>query len=722
MNSIDAFLSGYSIVLNEQQKAALARTSGETLLLAVPGSGKTTVIIYRLGYLMYQGVNPNSILTVTFSRAGAKDLKKRFKNVFKETKVMPIFSTIHSFSLSVIRRYERHYHTHAFDVTNDSAAILRKLYYQKYRTAISENDMAALQTAISLMKNKTASHKTIEETKVASMDFPALYYAYEQYKRDHRLMDYDDMLIYAYRLLKKYPDLLSDYRSRYQYINVDEVQDTSPVQFAIIYLLAGKDGNLFMVGDEDQSIYGFRGADPDEMLMFKKRYPKGNVLLMTQNYRSTKALVDAADSVIHQNTERYNKHMMTDNEPGEKANLVNVTGKNAVYRYVINAIENSEGQSAVLFRNNESALPLVDLFDRKGINYVFREHTPLFFTHFVVRDVLSFMRLAEDFSDVKIFSDIYYKMDLGISKDQMKKLARKTDGESVFDTLLRFTDFSEWQKDKITTRRRQFKRLKKMKPGRCIPYILDAMGYKEHLDFREKQGHRIDGLYQKLDILKVIAEGCLSCHDFVLRICELEEKITHQLPLKSHDRHITLSTVHGSKGLEFDNVFLIDCVEGIFPPTEATQDTTEAKKLLNEEIRLFYVGVTRAKSRLTFVCDDSHGAPEISRFIQSYMSDKAEFGPEEDSKKAFVKTKSIRRGNKENRQSRKKGIRKKRNKTIHHGLQPGMRVKHNQFGGGVVLGVEDEKGVIRFEDGTSRLLNLNYSMETGILRLIKKTP
>ena len=265
MNSIDAFLSGYSIVLNEQQKAALARTSGETLLLAVPGSGKTTVIIYRLGYLMYQGVNPNSILTVTFSRAGAKDLKKRFKNVFKETKVMPIFSTIHSFSLSVIRRYERHYHTHAFDVTNDSAAILRKLYYQKYRTAISENDMAALQTAISLMKNKTASHKTIEETKVASMDFPALYYAYEQYKRDHRLMDYDDMLIYAYRLLKKYPDLLSDYRSRYQYINVDEVQDTSPVQFAIIYLLAGKDGNLFMVGDEDQSIYGFRGADPDEL-------------------------------------------------------------------------------------------------------------------------------------------------------------------------------------------------------------------------------------------------------------------------------------------------------------------------------------------------------------------------------------------------------------------------------------------------------------------------
>ena len=150
--------------------------------------------------------------------------------------------------------------------------------------------------------------------------------------------------------------------------------------------------------------------------------------------------------------------------------------------------------------------------------------------------------------------------------------------------------------------------------------------------------------------------------------------------------------------------------------------TPEAKKLLNEEIRLFYVGVTRAKSRLTFVCDNSHGAPEISRFIRSYMSEKPKSGREKDSKKALAKIKSFRRKNKENRQTRRKSSRKKRNKTIHHGLQPGMRVEHNQFGGGVVLGVEDEKGVIRFDDGTSRLLNLNYSMETGILRLIKKIP
>ena len=723
MNRIDAFLSGQPITLSGQQKAALARTSGQTLLLAVPGSGKTTVIIYRLGYLLAQGVDPDSVLTMTFSRAGARDLGERFTSIFKDAACTPAFSTIHSFSLSVIRRYEKCYHAHAFDVLSDGAAVLRRLYYQKYRSAISENDMSALQSAISLAKNRMASRKAASETKVAGMDFPALFSAYEEYKKAHRLMDYDDMLLYAYRLLKKYPDLLSYYRSRYQYINVDELQDTSPVQFAIIYLLTGKGGNLFMVGDEDQSIYGFRGAYPREMLMFKKRYPHGEVLFMTKNYRSTEAIVEAADAFVRHNTERYDKHMMTDNGPGEKVNLIKAAGKDAVYREVLHAAEKDEGKTAVLFRNNESALPLVDLFDRQNIDFVIREHSPLFFTHFAVRDVLSFMQLAQNPADADAFSEIYYKMDLAISKEQMRQVSRKADGASVFDILLSFDGLSEWQRDKIAARARQFKRLKKMNPGRAIAYISDAMGYSEHLAFREKQGYRIEGIEGKLEILKVIGARCENAADFARRLDELKAIISHPARDKKARSAITLSTVHGSKGLEFDHVLLIDCVEGIFPPADAAEDTPESRKLLNEEIRLFYVGVTRAKSRLTFVCDDSPGAPAVSRFIRAY------FNPDESEaimagkkkEKIVEKVKRLKQNFQANKKQKPKESRKKRRpRKKAHGLKPGMRVCHKSFGEGVVLGVEEEKGVIRFDDGTSRLLNLSFSMATGILRPLKK--
>ena len=318
MDQLEKMMAHYHINLNEQQRAAVQRVDGATLLLAVPGSGKTTVIICRLGYMIQcLGIERGSILTVTFSRAGARDLGRRYEKIFgKSGESQPDFSTIHSFALSVIRRYERRYNRKAFDILEDNGRVLRQIYLEKQKAYPNDSDISDLQSALTLCKNRMADQKTIDKMKVGDLDFPTLYQAYETYKRQNHLMDFDDMLKYAYLLLRKHRDLLRSFTDRYRYTNLDEAQDTSTVQFAILHLLTEQRGNLFLVGDEDQSIYRFRGANPQELLHFKQRYPGGEVLLMETNHRSTAQLVAASDHFITLNQERYQKHMITHNAKG----------------------------------------------------------------------------------------------------------------------------------------------------------------------------------------------------------------------------------------------------------------------------------------------------------------------------------------------------------------------------------------------------------------------
>lgn len=622
IEEVDRFLKHGGIAkplaLGDQQLEAVARTEGQTLLLAVPGSGKTTVVICRLAYMIGAlGVNPGDILTLTFSRAGAADLAERYRELCGAHLARPRFSTIHSFALSVIRAYERIYNKKAFDVLEDGTQVVREIYRGIYHSWPTDSDMADIQSALSLIQNKMLTRAQIAEVKVGDMPIEKLFGAYSRYKRRHHLMDFDDMLVYAYRLLKKHKRLLNYFKDQYHYLNVDEAQDTSTLQFAIIGLLAGRDGNLLVVGDEDQSIYGFRGASPKALLQFQKRYPKGQVLLMETNRRSTADLVAAADQFIRLNKERYPKHMVTANPKGLRPVRRVVASVEAQYDYLGTAVRQEGKRTAILYRNNDSAIPLIDRFEREHLRYRLKEHSPLFFSHFVVRDIADFFAFAQDMTDYETFTRIYYKMDCAISKKQMQLVGRKSPETSVFDALFNLPDVPDWMADKWADEEAGFKKLATMAPGPGVHYIVDELGYREHLAFRVQNGCREETLVQKLNILQILAGREPTQDAFFDRLTDLKSLIAHHEV--DTTGAVTLSTIHSSKGLEFDKVYIIDAVEGEFPSQAALEDSAEGRALYNEEVRLFYVGVTRARTEVELV--SVRGRKE-SRFVAAYLGEK----------------------------------------------------------------------------------------------------
>ena len=691
IEEVDRFLKNGGIArplaLGEQQLEAAARTEGQTLLLAVPGSGKTTVVICRLAYMIGAlGVYPDTILTLTFSRSGAADLSARYRELCGAGLARPRFSTIHSFALSVIRTYESMYQKKAFDVLEDGGQIVREIYRGLYHSWPTDSDMSDIQSALSLIQNKMLTRGEIAEVKAGDLPVEKLFGAYSRYKRRHHLMDFDDMLVYAYRLLKKHKRLLAHFQNQYRSLNVDEAQDTSTLQFAIIGLLAGKNGNLLVVGDEDQSIYGFRGASPKALLQFKQRYPKGRVLLMETNRRSTADLVAAADRFIRLNKERYPKHMVTENPKGLRPVRRVVNSVEAQYNYLGTAVRQEGKNTAILYRNNDSAIPLIDRFEREHLRYRLKEHSPLFFSHFVVRDIADFFALAQDPSDYEVFTRIYYKMDCAISKKQMQQVGRKAPETSVFDALLALPDVADWMAEKWADEAEGFERLSAMAPGPGVHFIVDELGYREHLAFRAANGYREETLVQKLNILQILASREPTQAAFFARLDALKVMIAHHEV--DHTGAVTLSTIHSSKGLEFDKVYLIDAVEGEFPSQAALEDSEEGRTLFNEEVRLFYVGVTRARTEVEIV--SVRGRKE-SRFVPVYLGEKKRKKKAKPNKKTPIG--AVRAA-----MDRKRDLKRLRDGNVEKAKRwrQGDHLVHKKFGTGTIVKIDGPTAAVLF--------------------------
>ncbi|MEA5073159.1 MAG: ATP-dependent helicase [Eubacterium aggregans] len=709
------YLERYAITLNAQQLEAMERIQGATLLLAVPGSGKTTVIICRLGYMIRElGISEDQILTLTFSRAGARDLGQRYRSILGGEGAAPRFSTIHSFALSVIRTYERQTGRRAFDVLQDVGAVIRALFRQVFKSYPSDNDIADILSAITYTKNLMLNEEEIAALKVGDLDFPRIYTAYEQYKRKAHLMDFDDMLRYAWLLLKKYPALLAHFTERYRYINVDEAQDTSKIQFELIHLLVARWGNLFMVGDEDQSIYGFRGAYPQGLLDFETQYPQGKVLLMETNYRSTGALVASANRFITLNQERYPKKMTTPNALGVPAVQEYVKTLEDQYRFLLNSVQKEGKETAVLYRNNESAIPLVDLFERQGVPYRLKEHNPLFFSHFVVRDILDFLALSEDPGDGEIFEKSYYKMNCGISKENMiQAIRQKKPGETVFHALYTLPGIPEWLVERVQTQEAGFQRLKTLPMNRVVDYIEHQLGYGEHLAYRVEMGCREEQLTQKMEILKTLAKREETRDGFRRRLSDLAAILRGET--ESKGRGVLLSTIHSSKGLEFEKVFIIDAVDGEFPSRAALEPTEEGERLMNEEIRLFYVGVTRAKGELEFISVGQKGrynpTRPVSRFVEHYLGRRPV---------AKAAEKPITGGKSPGKRGLSMGTASVRPEVMPKAAVPdhwgvGTIITHGGFGPGEITALEGETATVRFERAGAKKLNLAICLSKGII-------
>ncbi len=697
----EAFDRQYLQHFTKQQVAAVREIEGPVLLLAVPGSGKTTVLVTRLGYMTHVcGVDPGRILTITYTVSAAQDMKTRYRSLFQdETADILEFRTINGICAKIIQQYGRLIGKQPFallDSEKERLLLIGDLYRKLTGNYGAESDIKSVSTWITYIKNRMLTDKEI-----AALDnevqFPLsdLYKQYNALLRGRGLMDYDDQMVYALTILKKTPKLLDAYRAQFPYICVDEAQDTSKIQHTIIALLAGKSGNLFMVGDEDQSIYGFRAAYPEALLHFEEQHPGAKVLLMEQNFRSGGAIVEAANQLIGCNTKRHVKHMMTTKDRGHEIHIVDVKSRGAQYGYLCKVAISLQQpanikQTAVLFRNNESAIPLIDRLERENIPYRFRGADLSFFTHRVVRDIKSIMQFAMHPGDPALFMDVYYKISSYISKrdaahaaETVAELKRQAEANgrsvthlNVLDVVLRNPMIPQGTVKSVKSMRTHLLHMCSESPWDALVRISGPMGYGEYL---ERSGIS-DG---RLRILYALAAKETTMVSFLHRLDELQNAIMNHK--NDPDCPFILSTIHSSKGLEYDSVYLLDVEDGVFPevmpedPKHLQKDEIDA---FEEERRIFYVGVTRAKQDLYLF--------RVGRGIHA---------------STFV-TELLKRPKKS-----MDGYRK-----FYDDLCEGIAVVHVRYGEGVIIEIDGDRAEILFGD-TTKKMNLKVVFENDLLRL-----
>ena len=600
--TLQEFITKFNINLNKQQLEAVQSVEKPTLLLAVPGSGKTTVLITRLGYMIYcLGIRPEEILTVTYTVAATNDMRKRFATIFGDELAARLeFRTINGICAKIIGYYGRCVGKKPFELVTDEGyktKLLSAIYTEVVRQYPTESDLKNISTLITYIKNMQLLENEINKLG-KGQDTPLLdiYNVYCEQMKRQSLMDYDDQMVYALTMLKVSSHILDYFQEMYKYICVDEAQDTSKIQHQIIAVLANKYKKIFMVGDEDQSIYGFRAAYPEALLSFEKNYADANVLLMEENFRSNAKIVDAADGFIQKNKLRHEKHMKAFREAGTDIQKIHLKNRRAQYTYLAKVAENTEVETAVLYRDNESIIPVVDLLERKGISYRIKNADLTFFTHRVVMDIKNIIRFAMEPANTEIFMQIYYKISTYMSKLVAIEACRisQEKGITILDAALDYGKIPAGTRKSVKAIQTHLNRILEEDGGKAVYRIIHFMGYQDYLEKANIKD-------SKLSIIKVIAYNEPSALALISRLDELATLIKEK-PYDSECKFI-LSTIHSSKGLEYDKVYIMDAVDGIFPENvianyEKRKAKDEEAKEYEEERRLYYVGVTRSKNEL----------------------------------------------------------------------------------------------------------------------------
>lgn len=634
---IDFLKENHNITFNNQQKTALKTINGNILLVAVPGAGKTTVMVSRIANMIYNyGIKAENILTLTFSVSSAKDMKERYESLFLPIGgAVPTFSTIHSFALNVLKYYCSYKGSTLPTLIEGSnngfskSRVLRDIYKQVNNEILSEDIFIDLCSDIGYVKNMCISDKD-EMTEISSVKhFYDIFMAYENFKLKNNLMDFDDMLSYAYIALLKYPKILNYFSDIYKYINVDEAQDTSKIQHKIIRLLNKNNGNLFMVGDEDQSIYAFRGAYPDALLEFEKTYENAIILKMEENFRSKEQIITCANRFIEENKNRHEKTMFATEKNKSDENCVfsvRLDNQNSEYSYIYKLLCEFDKNKTVgiLYRNNYCSVAIADFLHNKNIDFKIKEHKSFFSGTFVIKDIINFLKLSLDMTDYNAFSSVFYKTSFYLKKSftEIYNL-RFFQGENLFDVLI---DKLYNDENNLYQKAEQLKKLieslKFKKPADTIDIILDEIGYLDYLKYISTYKSYSNHI-QKISAFKNLVFTCNTIEDALYKVDSIDNLIKEH---SNSNSNITLSTAHSAKGLEFDYVIVADLFDGVFPSVSAISDLEENKDstLMEEEARLFYVCATRAKEQLfIFSADKSCGDfISSSRFINRFLFDK----------------------------------------------------------------------------------------------------
>ncbi len=663
--------------INQSQLAAIRHHTGPMMVLAGPGSGKTLVITRRVQHLIEEyGAAPSNILVITFTKAAAEEMKERFHRLTGSKHHGISFGTFHSVFFTILK-YAYGYNASNIIRDDQRYAFIKEIIHKLSLEVEDEKEYSEeILSEISLVKGERLDLEHYYSINCSDDNFKKIYRAYENKLADSNLIDFDDMLVLCFELLSARPDILSLWQNKFQYILIDEFQDINKIQYDVIRLLAKPLNNLFIVGDDDQAIYRFRGARPEIMLHFGDDYPDSKRIELTNNYRCAGKIVQCASALIKNNAKRYGKEIRSAVAlSGEvairsfenlKAQNLSVVGE--ILKYNKSGIDFS--QIAVLFRTNIQPRALVEKMMEYNIPFQMRDRIPNLYEHWISQDIIAYIRLAMGERERRYFLQISNRPNRYINREALKE------SQIDFLNLRKFYGDKDWMLDRIDRLEYDLNLIKTMNPYGALTYIRKGVGYEGFIEeYARVRNLKSEELIEVLDELSESAKGYDTFTAWFLHMDEYKEelKVKAKEAREMGGSRVTLATMHSSKGLEYQVVFIVDANEGITPYRKAILEAD-----MEEERRLFYVAVTRAKEYLHIYASKERYGKELtlSRFVGEMLLDRDT-------------------------------------------LTPGTLVEHKTYGKGSIKTNLDGKITIYFEEkAVYKTMNLDYCIQNRLLTLL----
>ena len=603
--------------LNKTQAKAVSHKDGPCLVLAGPGSGKTLTIVNRIKYLIEKcNVRPEEILVVTFTRFAAQEMKNRLCSLMGKKNLPVTAGTFHGIFYGILRCT---YRMNGQNILSEEEKyqLLREVISRQEAEVFDEEDFISdIAAEIGKIKNNRLDVEEYVSEKCSAETFREIYSQYEEERKRRRKIDFDDMLVLCYNLLSSRPEVLEGWQRKFRYILIDEFQDINRIQYDVIRLLALPQNNIFVVGDDDQAIYGFRGADSELMFQFRKDYPQADQILLGMNYRSTEYIVRNSLKVIRHNARRFEKQLKAYRKGGACLHVQELADPAEEAEYILDEIEKciSDGvrpeDIAVLFRIHTDAGPVAEALVERRIPFQMKEHLPNIYNHFIGKDIQAYFRLAMGERRRQDFLQVMNRPKRYIGRDSLA-------GRAVsFEDIRNHYCDKEWMLDRIDQFEWDVKMLAKMAPYAAIQYIRKRIGYDDFLrDYAFS--HNIPRT-DLTDVIQEIAEAARPYRTLEEWFRHVEEytHILQEKQKKDNPEGVRLMTIHAAKGLEFHTVFILDANEGRIPYKKARTDAQT-----EEERRLFYVAMTRAREKLTvcYVKTKSGKETAPSRFVDELL-------------------------------------------------------------------------------------------------------
>ena len=673
--------------LNKNQKDAINHIDGPCMVLAGPGSGKTRVITYRIANMVVNhNTRPTSILAISFTKASSTEMKNRAISLSQDPRINKVtYGTFHSVFFRILRHFEKYNLDSILDEKSKRLAIKGILKSLNVENGEDDEVVGQLINEISFVKNELMDKGDFNSEVVSKDEFIKAYNLYEEHKHQIKKIDFDDMLLRTYYLLKNNSKALETVRSVYRYILVDEFQDINKVQFEVLKLISNPQNNIFVVGDEDQSIYGFRGARPDFLLEFEEYFSGTKKVMLDINYRSKGEIIDVANRLIEKNSNRYEKVIKC--SQGNGGNISYIAPKDSEEEAVLIGKEILEeikkdfveySDFAVIYRTNIQSRALVDVFMDMRIPFVVKDSIVTIYDHWAAQDILAYLRLGLDSSLSKDWVRIINKPFRYISRDSINSIK---DEKDFINALITKCNLHPKQVKTINDLDIDLSYLKTLNPQNAISYIRTSLEYDMYiLDYCSNRKIKSNGLIEILNELESSATNFKTIKEYLDHIDRVKSEVVGNKN-KDQGDGVIFTTMHSAKGLEFKNVYIIGVNEGTIPHEKSYDLDDDSKKdeQIEEERRLMYVAITRAEDKLCISSPQNKYGRKVS--VSTFIDD-------------------IKAPTKEEMDS----------------ISIGDTIYHKRFKGGTIVAKDGDSIRVKFSDGT-RILNYRVCILNNVIHV-----